>query len=136
MDQGKSFKSSLVKGLCDLAHVYKLRTIPYCPETNGQCECFSQTLINMIDTLPTHAKKNWQAWVKWVSAYNSMISNVMGFSPYFLIYGCHPWLPVDIEFSVMHVDILGPTLENYAQKFKARLKWSCKATKEVNSKES
>ena len=59
-DQGKNFESSLVRELCELAGVQKLRTTPYHPETNGQCEHFNQTLINMIGTLPTHAKKNWQ----------------------------------------------------------------------------
>ena len=90
-DQGKNFESSLVKELCELAGVQKLRTTPYHLETNGQCECFNQTLINMVGTLPTHAKKNWQEWVSTlVSAYNSTVSNVSGFSPYFLMYGHHP----------------------------------------------
>ena len=59
-DQGKNFGSSLVRELCELAGVQKLRTTPYQPETNGQCECFNQMLINMVGTLPTHVKKNWQ----------------------------------------------------------------------------
>ena len=59
-DQGKNFASSLIKELCELAQVQKLMTTPYCPEANGQCKHFNQTLINMIGALPTHAKKNWQ----------------------------------------------------------------------------
>ena len=38
----------------------KLCTCPYHLETNGQSEHFNATLINMLDTLPTHAKRNWQ----------------------------------------------------------------------------
>ena len=49
--------------LRELAQVEKLHTCPYHPETNGQCECFNATLINMLGTLPTHVKKNWQEWV-------------------------------------------------------------------------
>ena len=37
-----------------------LYTSPYCPETNGPCEHFNATLINMLGTLHTHGKKNWQ----------------------------------------------------------------------------
>ena len=44
--------------LCSLAKVKKLCTTPYHPETNGQCECFNATLISMLGTLPSHAKKN------------------------------------------------------------------------------
>ena len=93
-DQGKNFESFLVRELCELAAVQKLRTTPYHLETNRQCECCNQMLINMIGTLPTHAKKNWQEWISTlVSAYNSAVSIATGFSPYFLMYGCHPQLP-------------------------------------------
>ena len=71
----------------------------------------------MIGTLPTHGKKNWQEWVSTlISAYNSTVSNATGFSPYFLMYGHHPWLPIDIEFGGTHVDIAGPTHEHYVKK--------------------
>ena len=49
----------------------KLHTSPYHPETNEQCEHFNATLINMLGTLPTHAKKNWQEWIATLThAYN------------------------------------------------------------------
>ena len=83
-DQGKSFESNLIKELCKLAQVKKLCTSPYCPETNGQCEHFNTTLTNMLGTLPTHAKKNWQEWIATLTyVYNCTISSVTGFSPYF-----------------------------------------------------
>ena len=56
-DQGKSFDNSLIRELCKLAQIKKLCTSPYHPEANGQCEYFNATLINMLGTLPTHAKK-------------------------------------------------------------------------------
>ena len=52
------------------------------------------------------------------------------------MYGCHPWLLIDIEFGVTQTDISGPSHENYAQKLKARLKWVHKVVKETSSKES
>ena len=84
-DQGKSFENNLIQELCDLAQVKKLHTSPYHPETNGQCQCFNATLISMLGTLATHAKKNWQEWVATLThAYNCTVSPVTGFSPYFL----------------------------------------------------
>ena len=47
-DQGKSFENNLIRELCELAQVQKLHTSPYHPETNGQCEHFKATLINMV----------------------------------------------------------------------------------------
>ena len=136
-DQGKNFESSLVRELCELAGVKKLRTTPYHPETNGQCECFNQMLINMVGTLPTHAKKNWQEWVStFVSAYDSTVSSATGFTPYFLMCGHHPQLPIDIEFGVAKMGISRPTQEKHVKKLKARLKWAYKVAKETSSKES
>ena len=57
-DQGKSFENSLIRELCKLAQGKKLCTSPYQPETNWQCEHFNVTLINLLGTLPIHAKKN------------------------------------------------------------------------------
>ena len=100
-DRGTSFENILFKEICDLAKVKKLRTSSYHPQTNGQCERFNKTLINMLGTLPGSAKKNWQEWVPMlVHAYNCTTSSVTGFSPYFLIYGRQPKLPIDIEYSV------------------------------------
>ena len=47
-DQGRSFESSLIKELCTLAQTKKIRTTLYRPESNGACERFNATLINMI----------------------------------------------------------------------------------------
>ena len=59
-DQGKSFENNLIRELYKLAQVKKLYTSPYHPETNGQCGSFNASLIKMLGTLPTHAKKNSQ----------------------------------------------------------------------------
>ena len=67
-DQGRNFESSLIAELCKLTGVKKLRTTPYRPQTNGQCEKFNSTLINMTGTLPSELKYNWQEHV------NSLVS--------------------------------------------------------------
>ena len=87
-DQGKTFESQLVKELCDLAQVQKLRTTPYRPQTNGSCERFNATLISMLGTLPPHAKKSWPGWITTCThAYNCTMSQSMGFSPFFIMFG-------------------------------------------------
>ena len=57
-DQGKSFENQLIRELCSLAQVHKLRTTLYRPQTNGSCEHFNYTLMSMMGILPIHAKKN------------------------------------------------------------------------------
>ena len=55
-DKGRNFESELIKDLCRIANVEKIRTTPYYPMTNGQCERFNKTLLNMLGTLSTKDK--------------------------------------------------------------------------------
>ena len=87
-NRGTSFENELFHNICELAKIKKLHTGSYRPQTNGQCERFNQTLLNMLGTLPNDAKRKWQDWVPTLThAYNCTTLKTTGFSPYFLIYG-------------------------------------------------
>ena len=136
-DQGKSFENQLIRELCSLAQVQKLHTTPYRPQTNGSCKCFNYTLMSMLGMLPIHAKKNWPEWVSTLThAYNATMCHVTGFSPYFLMYGRIPILPIDVEFGVMILDITHASHQNYAEKLKAHLKWAYKVARENSDREA
>ena len=60
MDQGWNFESQLVADLCKPMGMWKIWTRPYHPQTNGQCERFNSTLINMLGTLPKEKKSEWK----------------------------------------------------------------------------
>ena len=94
-DQGRNFESKLIEELCLLTQIKKLRTTPYRPQTNGSCEQFNRTLISMIGTLPKDYKCSWVQHVPTlVHAYNCTRSNATGYSPYYLLYGRTPLLPI------------------------------------------
>ena len=136
-DQGRNFESSLIAELCKLAGVKKLRTTPYRPQTNGQCEKFNSTLINMIGTLPSELKYNWQDHVNTlVHAYNCMDTTATNFSPHYLMFGREPNLPIDIEFGVRTPDLVATSTKNYVEKLQKRLAWAYKKAQEVNHKEN
>ena len=79
----------------------------------------------MLGTLPTHAKKNWQEWVTTLThAYNCTVSSVTGFSPYFLMFGCIPKTPLDIEMGIVLMEQREASCQYYARKLKARLEWA------------
>ena len=87
-DQGYNFESDLLKELCEIAQVKKIRTSGYPPQTNEQCKCFNATLINMLGMLPEKPKSTWREQVPTlVHAYNCTRNNVTSFIPYYLIFG-------------------------------------------------
>ena len=98
-DQGHNFESDLLRELCELAQVKKIRPLGYHPQTNGQCECFNATLINMLCTLPEKPKITWREQVLMlVHAYNCARHIATDFSLYYLVFGRKSCLPIDIIF--------------------------------------
>ena len=59
-DQGHNFESNLLKALCKIAQVKKLRILGYHPQTNGQCKHFNVALISMLGTMPKKPKSTWR----------------------------------------------------------------------------
>ncbi len=98
-DQGANFEGKLMKDLLEMAGVHKSRTTPYHPMGNGTAECFNRTLGNMIRTLPPKAKSKWPQMLQTLTfSYNCTVHETIGFTPFFLMFGQVPRLPVDIMF--------------------------------------
>ena len=137
-DQGRNFESDLIKEFCNLAKVKKLRTTPYHPMTNGQCERFNRTLCDMLGTLETEEKANWKAFIHILThAYNATRNSSTGYSPFFLMFGRHPRLPVDVAFGI-HRAGNGVTFSKskYVDRLQRRLAHAYKTAKTFFDKES
>ena len=123
-DQGRNFEGNLIRELCQLCGIQKSRTTPYHPMGNGLTERFNRTLLTMLRTLE-HAKKlDWKSSVSsLVHAYNCTNHDSTGFSPYEIMFGRKPKLPIDILFDLhSNEEPLEYTL--FVQKLKDRLKYT------------
>jgi hypothetical protein len=125
-DQGANFESHLIKDLCNLAGIVKTRTTPYHPMGNGQCERFNRTLLNMLGTLPADKKSKWSDYVKEVTHYyNCSKNDSTGYSPYFLLFGHHPRLPVDIVYPNKHFGKVNDiSYSEYVKQLRERLEYA------------
>uniref|UniRef100_A0A8C6LZU9 Gypsy retrotransposon integrase-like protein 1 n=1 Tax=Nothobranchius furzeri TaxID=105023 RepID=A0A8C6LZU9_NOTFU len=100
-DQGRNFESAVVKELCKCTGITKTRTTPYHPQGNGTTEWFNRTLMNMLGTLEPHLKHRWHEYVDAMThAYNCTRHDSTGCTPYYLMFGRHPRLPVDLVFGL------------------------------------
>ena len=101
-DQGKAFMGHVITHLCELYGVQKLRTSPYHAQTNGQVERMNQTIIRMIGKLEEDKKACWSKHLpELLMAYNATCSAVTRYSPYYLLFGRRPRIPVDYLFPTL-----------------------------------
>ena len=129
-DQGSQFKGRLFKYLMTEANVRKIRTTPYHPEGNAQCERFNRTLLGMLGTMPIECKGEWQEWVSVMThAYNCTISKTTGFSPYHLMYGREPKIPIDIELNLPS-NREEVTPRTYMERLVHKMEWAFRKAKE------
>lgn len=127
-DQGPDFESHLIRELCDIAGIKKTRTTPYHPRGNP-VERFNRTLLSMLGTLGPEQKQRWKEYVKpLVHAYNCTRNEVTGYTPYELMFGRSPRLPVDLAFGLPAGDKPSPSHSKYVQILRSRLEESYQVT--------
>ena len=130
-DQAKDFNDLLFSALCHKAKIRKMRTSPYYSQTNGQTQRFNHTLMTMLGTLPTENKLDWQDWVSTLThAYNCTATKVTGLSPYFLMFGREPRIPVDEEFGITFPKTKQNTVKQYVENLHKCLQWAYETAKE------
>lgn len=104
-DQGAEFNNALFSRLHKLSGIAGSNTTPYHPMGDGQAERVNRTLENMLKTLSEKEKGDWKTHLPKLSyAYNCTKNKTTGFSPYFLMFGRQPRLPIDLIFGIEPIE--------------------------------
>ena len=100
-DQGRNFQSDLFTAFCKLLEISKNRTTPYHPSSNGQCEDFNRTILQMVHSYVSRGLKDWDEHLPLISmALHSMKNNFTGFSANQLMLGREVIQPIDLILGI------------------------------------
>ena len=90
-------------------------------------------MIGKLDTLKKKCRPEHIASI--CHAYNATQSQVMGYSPYFLMFGCRPRIPIDLLFRIARqAEVRG--LDNYVTALYEHLKEAVSKAKLTADKEA
>ena len=97
-DRGKNFLSNLVLEVCKLYSIKKLNTTAYHPQTDGLVERLNSTLCQTLSMYVSQNQKDWDLFIPAaLLAFRTSPSESTGETPFYLLYGREPRLPMDVS---------------------------------------
>ena len=106
-DQGANLCSEVIKTICKLLGMDKTRTSAYHPQGNGQVERFNRTLEAMLAKNVKDNQRDWDQWLqKVLFAYRTSLHETTGFTPFHLVFGRTPNLPVDVMLGRIEGEVI------------------------------
>ena len=114
-DQGRNFCSEFMEEVYKFTKSQHLVTTPYKPSTNGLIERSIRTMRSMMSHFIDENHSNWDLYLKYlVFAYNSSKQATTGETPFMLLYGREPRLPIDVSLNL-------PSQFTFVEKYKSSL---------------
>ena len=139
-DQGSNFMSELMREVCRLLQISRLRTSPYHAMCNGLCEKFNGVLKKMLKTYARSKPKTWDEYIPYLLfAYREVPNESTGFSPFELLYGRHIRGPLAVlkeeweEPSTGQNSVLGHLLDT-REKMKTMAEFATENEKQAKQK--
>ena len=100
-DRGTEFVNKLVAEVTRLFSIKHNKTTAFHPRTNGQTERFNKTLADMMSQYVSEDHKDWDRYLPHlVFAYNSSVHSTTGYTPFYLLHGFEPELPLDAALNL------------------------------------
>lgn len=95
-DRGRYFLSRVVADILRASSTQHKIATSYHPQTNGLTERLNRTLTDMLSMYVSDDHRDWDVALPYVTfAYNSSRHDTAGYSPFYLLYGREPVLPLD-----------------------------------------
>ena len=113
-DRGTNLLSKVVAEVCKIFQIQKVNTSSYHPKTDGLVERFNSTLYQ---SLSMYVSKNQKYRDKFIPliwfAHSTSVLDVIGDSPFYVLYEREPRLPTDVKYLPPAADDLSTSVLDY-----------------------
>ena len=100
-DGGRQFVGNLFKESSKMFGFRHTTTTPYHPACNGQVERSNRVVSDMLAAYVNDSGTDWDLYLQLTTfAYNSSIQASANFSPYFILFGREPTVPMDLALEI------------------------------------
>ena len=97
-DCAANFRSQVMSELCRIMGIQKTSTTAFHPQGNSRCERVNRTILGMLAKYLTDNHSEWDRHLPLLMlGYRAQIHRSLGYSPFFLMFGREPNLPIDAE---------------------------------------
>ena len=95
-DNGTEFCNAVIDQITTFSNIKHIRTSVYHPQSNGKCERYNRVQNDMLAKLVSKSQRDWDTKLPSIlSAYRTAKNETTKYSPFFLLYGRDPVLPLD-----------------------------------------
>ena len=97
-DRGTNFLSKMMKEIYHMMDIKKLNTSSYHPQTDGMTERLNASLLASLSYYTDKHQTNWDEHLDAILfGIRTTVSAATNTSPFFMLYGRHPRLPIDVS---------------------------------------
>jgi hypothetical protein len=96
-DGGKSYQSKLLEAIYEFLDIEKLKTTPFHPQCDGKSENVIKTVKEMITAYIDEDQEDWDLNLNKIAfAYNTSVHAMTGQTPFEMMFGRRPKIPIDL----------------------------------------
>ena len=119
-DQGKEVDGNIMRGICRMLGIDKLRTSPYKPSTN-QVERLHRSLNAVLGKMVATHQRDWDTRLSFaMAAYRASRNEATGYTPNMLTLGREVRMPVDIVYGSLE-DPANESYDDYVENVRERM---------------
>jgi len=128
-DRGNEVDSSIMRAVCRLLDIDKMRTTSYRPSTNGAVERFHRTLNSMLGKVVAENQKDLDTKLPYVMAAYRASQHESGYSPNYLVFGRELRAPLDVVLDLPKTRDEVMSYDGYVSELDEKLRYAYRAVK-------